>query len=297
MITNDTTDFDLYKWAMESGAPYIRLKLDTDAPIEMGEFVGAFTSIAAQYDRYIRAEKPDADPEATLFIKEIRQGCIEADLVPWLKGAAYVVGGGITFAAAANTLGDFVDRYGKRLGFYKKDGAQDAKATMSEIAEIVDQVAPIASAPGAALEVAAIEVKNGKHEAKAVFKFNTSEARQIKKNAGDHLRIMQATANATHTRVTMIFVQSNSKASKSSAKRTGDRVIIDRIAPGRDVALSYASDLAEQAIKHQIREAEDNIYHKGFDVDVIAELRNGKPITYRVTHLHGVFDLPRDQDD
>lgn len=282
---------------MESGAPYIRLKLDTDDPIEMGEFVGAFTSIAAQYDRFIRSERPDADPDATLFIKEIRQGCIEAELVPWFLGAAGAVGGAITYAANANTLAEFVERYGKFLGFYKTIGARAAKATMADLNEAIDQVAPIASAPGAALEIAAIEIKNGKHEAKAVFKFDTSEARQIKKNASDHLKVMQSTANATHTRVTMIFVQSNSKTSKAPTKRTGDRVIIDRIAPGRDVALSYASDLSEQAIKHHIREAEDNIYHKGFDVDVIAELRNGKPITYRVTHLHGVFDLPRDQDD
>lgn len=294
MIKNDTTSFDLYKWVMDSGAPYIRLKLDTDEPIEMGEFVGAFTSIASQYDRYIRATRPDADPEATLFIKEIKQGCIEAELIPWVAGTAVAVGGTITFAAAANTLGEFVERYGKLLGFYKKDGARSPDATLGELGEIIDQVAPIASAPGAALEVAAIEFESGQAKAKVLFKFDTSEARQIKKNASDHLRVMQATANATHTRVTMIFVQSNSKPAKSGAKRTGDRVVIDRISPGRDVALSYASDLAEKAIKHHIREAEDNIYHKGFDVDVIAELRNGKPITYRVTHLHGVFDLPTD---
>ena len=88
---------------MDSGPPYIRLKLDTESPIELGEFVGAFTALASRYDRFVRTEKPDADPEASLFVKQIRQGCIEAELIPWITGAAYVVGGGIAFAASANT--------------------------------------------------------------------------------------------------------------------------------------------------------------------------------------------------
>lgn len=194
-------------------------------------------------------------------------------------------------------LAEFVERYGGFLKGYKSKNARDPKATITELVEAIDQVAPIASLPGSNIEIAAIEIRNGEHEARAVLKFNTSEAREIRDNASDHLRRLQSTAHATHQRVTMLFVQSNAKPKKSAAKRTGDRVVIDRIWPGRDVPLAYASDLAEQAIKHEIREAKDNIYHKGFDVDVIAEMRNGKPITYRVTHLHSVFDLPADDDD
>ena len=64
----------------------------------------------------------------------------------------------------------------------------------------------------------------------------------------------------------------------------------------RSLPLIYASELAEQQIKHEIAEAEENVFKKGFVVDVNVEMRAAKPIAYKVTHLHQVFDLPDDDD-
>lgn len=57
----------------------------------------------------------------------------------------------------------------------------------------------------------------------------------------------------------------------------------------------YASDLAEQRVKHEIREADDNIYKKGFSVDVSVLYRNARPIVYRILNVHEVVDLPDDE--
>ena len=59
-------------------------------------------------------------------------------------------------------------------------------------------------------------------------------------------------------------------------------------------ALIYGSNSAEQIIKHEIREADDNIYKKGFVVDVNVELREGRVVGYSVTHVHQVVDLSDD---
>ncbi len=91
----------------------------------------------------------------------------------------------------------------------------------------------------------------------------------------------------------MMFEQSNVKDSPLG-KRTGEWVRIEFISD-KPLPLIYASDLAEQRIKHEIREAPENVYRKGFVVDVNVETRGGKPIAYRLTHLHQVFDLP-DED-
>lgn len=72
----------------------------------------------------------------------------------------------------------------------------------------------------------------------------------------------------------MVFTQANIK-NATVGKRSGER-------------------LAEQKIKHEIREADDNLFKKGFIVDVNIELRGGKPVAYRVTNLHDVIDLPDD---
>jgi len=57
----------------------------------------------------------------------------------------------------------------------------------------------------------------------------------------------------------------------------------------------YASDLAEQRVKHEIREADDNIYKKGFSVDVSVLYRNSRPIVYRILSVHEVVDLPDEE--
>jgi len=62
----------------------------------------------------------------------------------------------------------------------------------------------------------------------------------------------------------------------------------------RELPLVYASDLAEQRMKHEITEADENIFKKGFMVDVNVETKGGRPVAYRVTNLHQVIDLPED---
>jgi predicted nucleic acid-binding Zn ribbon protein len=60
--------------------------------------------------------------------------------------------------------------------------------------------------------------------------------------------------------------------------------------------LIYASDLAEQRIKHEISEADDNVFRKGFIVDVNVETRGGRPVAYRIANLHQVIELPDDDE-
>jgi hypothetical protein len=102
--------------------------------------------------------------------------------------------------------------------------------------------------------------------------------------------MLEAPIHADYERVLMVFKQSNVKDAVMG-KRTGERVVIEEVSP-RELPLIYASDLAEQRIKHEVREADDNVYKKGFVVDVNVELVGGKPAAYKVTNIHQVIDLP-----
>ena len=42
------------------------------------------------------------------------------------------------------------------------------------------------------------------------------------------------------------------------------------------------------------RKASENIFKKGFVVDVDIETRQGRPVAYRVKNVHQVIDLPDD---
>lgn len=100
---------------MAAGAPFIRLKLNTDQPIDLGEFVSAFTAIGAEYDRYVRAHHPDMLPDATLYIKEVRAGCIEADLIDqvWRK---YGPKSGLALSALTHAQGSPWDVTYRKFG-------------------------------------------------------------------------------------------------------------------------------------------------------------------------------------
>lgn len=124
----------------------------------------------------------------------------------------------------------------------------------------------------------------------AGIKFDTAEARVATREIEHHVLELEHKTASDHERVLMVFVQSNIKDAELG-KRSGERVIIESILD-RDLPVIYASDLAEQRSKHEIREADENVFKRGFVVDVNVELRNSKPVAYRVTHCHQVIDLP-----
>lgn len=273
---------------MERGQPYIRLKLDIDQPIELAEFVGAFTALASEFERYVRQERPDLDPDAALYVKEVRGGSVLALLVP-LTAA---IDTGLLLVQNANALATFVKTYGELMASLGA-GAR-AKLSKRQYRDIGDQVAAVASIPNSGLEVAAMEIIDGNHIERAAFYFNTAQAQAIRDQARAGERALDEKTGSDRERVLMTFGRTDRDKSKPG-KRSGELVWIEAIEPARRLPLIYASDLAEQRIKHEIAEAEDNVYKKGFIVDVNIERRAERAIAYRVTHLHQVIDLDEEQ--
>jgi hypothetical protein len=278
---------------MDRGEPFIRLKLDIDEPVEIGDFVAAFVAVSAQYDRYLTRDHPQGSGGAKLFVREVRVGCIEADLVPWLIGGGLFTG---TIAAmtAANTVHDFVEKWGgtlQRLG--KRKGERLAGATKSDLQTIMQQVAAVAAIPGSRLELSAIVTKDGIQETTAIKVLTSNEARVAADNATQQRLEMEQTTEADHKRVLLRFTRADTKRGRVG-KKAVEQAIIETISP-KELAVIYASDLAEQRIRHEIVER-DSVFWKGFVVDVNVEFSRGKPVAYRVMHVHDVIDLPKDDD-
>jgi len=265
---------------------HIVLNIQTKNPIELGDFVSAFTSIASQYEKFVRSNYPDMSGEANIFVREVRAGSIEADLIPWaLQGLSAVV----NVIEQIQIVDKFVRTYGGRLSTYI-GGSKEAEATRSDLKDFMGAVSAIANDPNGRATLQAVAFEDGKRKIKAAITFNTLEARQAQLQIDDQRLMLESSASADHQRVLMLFKQSNVKDT-AMGKRTGERVTIEGIS-SRDLPLIYASDLAEQRIKHEVREADDNVYKKGFIVDVNVQLIGGKPVGYRVTNLHQVIDLP-----
>jgi hypothetical protein len=113
MIPRDTFGESSYSALMADGQAHIIVTIDTKEPIELGDFVAAFTSLSSQYHQYIAENRPELSSEARIFITEIRAGSIIADLIPFAKmfGFATVV----PVMEQLDVVADFVEKYGAKL--------------------------------------------------------------------------------------------------------------------------------------------------------------------------------------
>ncbi len=279
-----------YNQAMSDSNAILRLRIQTEEPVEIDAFVGAFTSLAEEYRRDIRENYPDADGDARIYVKEVRKKCIEADLIPYIVAAA-------PFVAQMDQViivEQFVRTWGKRLTALVTGNLADWSPKKSELKTLVDATEAIARDPNATSTLEAVTFEDGKNQVRAAFQFSTSEAKDAQVTIDGVYKELETPTGADHERVLMIFTRSD-VGKAQLGKRSGERVLIEEV-HSKALALMYASELAEERIKHEIRDAEDNIYKKGFVVDVKVRMVGGKPSVFAVTNVHEIIDLPDDDE-
>ncbi len=272
-----------YDTLMEGQEPHIVLNLDLEQPAELTDFLGAFLALSSQYDRYMRQEHKDIAPESKIFVREIRPGSIEAILVPLLPVL-------IDQMDKALIVEHFVRLYGSRLSSYFKLGGRAENATKGELKDLMDAVTAIANDPNGSATISAVDFQKGKATTRASIKFDTSQARTARESIESHKKEIDAVSAADYQRVLMWFKRSD-KDDAALGVRSGERVVIEDISE-QDRPLIYASNLAEERIKDVMRNTGENIYYKGFVVDVNVQMKGGKPVAYAVTHVHQIIDLP-----
>lgn len=276
-----------YSALMGENTPHIVLRLSTTQPIELGDFVKAFTSLANEYERFVRTEHPELSDQAAVYVKQVKEGSIEAEL--W--NAGLVAGAlAITHMDQLLILEQFVRQYANRLGSFFTEGGRLAGATKKELGDFMGQVASIANDPNGTAEISAATYEDKKRQVKASVRFKTTQAKTAQKEIEAQRREMENKAEADHKRVLMRFVRPSIEK-VSSHKRTGERALIDAVYE-KPLAVVYASDMARERIQHEMKAGEGNIFHLLFDVDVNVELSQGKPIAYRVMAVHDITDAP-----
>ncbi|PBN41667.1 hypothetical protein [Sphingobium sp. D43FB] len=275
---------------MEVDDAHLILRIETKTPVELSDFVSAFVGFGSQFERFHDREYPEETGGAGFFVREVRAGSIIAELVPYIGVAAVpVLGGVMTGVKHANDLKKFVENYGATITKYFKRGGRELKASKGDLNDFHKTVRAVAHDSDANLSLAVFE--DG--EQRVAFEFDTAQAREAEHNILEHRQELERTTAADHEKVLMVFTKTGVAHAKTG-KRSGETVQIEAIHP-RALPIVYASTLAEERIRHEIAEADDNVYKKAFDVDVNVELRGGKPIAYRLVAVHDVIDLP-DED-
>lgn len=270
---------------------HLTLKLDTDEPIELGDFVGAFTSIANEFDRYVSETYPGVRADTRMYVREVRHGCVEADIVSGLIPAAVAIAGtAVHSVEQIMLLEDFVRRWGGRLKALITNNIP--KGELENIAQLNDfhkTVRSIVADPNAShrLEVAYFE--GDERKAKSGFKFTAFEARAAEQNIEDRKKELQKPETNSHPRVLLVYTRTDVHDAAIN-KRSGERVRVQEISP-KDQAVMYASELVEQEMRQQIRDADENVYKRGFVVDVAVQKLGDRIAAYSITAFHSVIDL------
>jgi len=226
---------------------HLTLKLDTAEPVELGDFVGAFTSLANEFERYIEASHPGLSANPQMFLKEVRSGCIEADIITGIVVTA--VAPAVQHMDQILILEDFVRRWGARLTALISNNIPEGElSTPAELRDFHDAVHSIASDPVASHRLEAATFEDRRRDVKVKFQFNAAEARSAMQNIEDRKRqISSPSAQPKKERVLMVFTRTDVHDAAIN-KRSGERVVIEELSP-KHLSVMYASEMVEREIR------------------------------------------------
>lgn len=294
-VIDSNTCRPTYTELMTGTGAHIRIKLGTEQPIALSDFVGSFVGIGSQFEKFVAREYPNLKIDSEFFVQEVRAGCVEADLIAWAGAALSTLPGlgAIDLIDRAQVLTTFVNGLALRIGRYFQPGGRDPSATKADLGDFHKAVAVVARDPIASGRIeSAVFESDGRH-VRSSFKFNADEARRALIEIGDHRRELDAKSGNDHGRVLLRFVRPSVEPSKPGRKG-GERAIIEAIQK-RALPVLYASDLAQERMHHEKIQLEGNIFRALFDVEVNVERdANERPLAYRITHVHLVIDEPDD---
>jgi len=64
--------------------PSIVVTIKTREPIEVDDFAAIYTALGNQYRKFVQANFPEAGDAPTIYVKQVAEGSIIVDLVPWV---------------------------------------------------------------------------------------------------------------------------------------------------------------------------------------------------------------------
>jgi hypothetical protein len=268
---------------MVDGATIIRVRLETTQPIELSNFISAFAAIGSEYSRFLKQSHPDLGDDAKIYVSEVRQGSIVADLIPVVLPILQTMD-------YALVIDQFMRRIKGVIDAYQLPGARPDGYSKSEIKDVMDGLTAIANDPNGRQDIEHITIEGGQSNIRAAIKFDTQQARAAIGNMREHIRMIEHHEDHTKKMVLMRFFQSNIKDTELQ-KPSGEQVIIQSIDP-RPRPLVYASELAKERIKHETIQSETNIFKRGFYVDVLVDMAGDRIAAYKITNFHEVIDLP-----
>lgn len=272
-----------YVQLMEESGVSIVFNLDLDQPVELSDFVASFAGLGAQFERHIRKSHPDLEGEVKAYVKEVRKGSIEAELIPLAYNTI------ITALDHHQIAARFVKDLARKIDIFRQKGGRLEEASKTELTELARIAGAVANDPDGKATISAINYKKTPKSVEFSMEFDTRDAVQAIASIDAQFVEISKVTDFDHANKLLTFFQSNRKDSDKS----GEKGIIEDLDP-KPLSIVYASELAKERIKSEMLDGDKNIYKLGFFVDVNVQMKGGRPVAYRIKSVNDVIDMPDD---
>lgn len=270
-----------YSRVMSESEAYLSIRLDLGEPVEISDFAALFAGMGGQFEEYLKDEYPEAAGSVRMYVREVRNGSVIADLFANIPDL-------IEYMDSALIVMGFASLFSKRVRSWIA-GTPVAGAKKPVLRDAADTLRVVANANKGKATLTSYRHHNGIWQETIEAEFTPNDARAASRTIQKQKEDLDAITNADYSRVLMTFKRSDI-GKVSVGIRSGERVIIQDISDD-DMPLIYASDLTEAQVKDLMINTDENIYHKGFVVDVNVQRRNGRPIAYSITNIHQIIDI------
>ncbi|MBV5329992.1 MAG: hypothetical protein JZU65_20595 [Chlorobium sp.] len=248
-------------------------------PIELIDLTECLLGVGQQYVRFLSRHPDVAESEdIKLFVKEVRQGSIIADLVPLAPYALPLIQGMnsvISFSTYMKQFGGFL------LG--KADKPSEVEKTDYE--QFNKITSPVAKDTASQFNITCV-FKGNVHNN---FKFDHVEANAIQNAIARELKALKEPVERSQKKVLMYWYQ----ARNDQKSQAGDKAIIESICQ-----YPLKTVFAFDTLKHEMLfGAENNPFRFAYIVDVVVETVRGKPTMYKIIDFHEKMPMPTSNGD
>ena len=243
----------------------LSFKIDNKQPVELIDLTESFTALAEQYKRFLIANpelpKPD-DPK--LYVKSIRTGSIEAEIVEFLQFAIPFTVTTVNIIELSKHLKTIFEYFSGKINIDKP------KLEKTDYEQLTKIVAPVAKDNASQLIVSASQ------GGKVVVNFNAdSQATNAMQNRwGREIKNLKKEDTGFQEKKLLYW----HKTKNTQKKESRDWAIIESIDP-KPVKTIFQND------GDKIRVLNDPLYAKGYIVDVVIETIQGIPSLYKITNI------------
>lgn len=259
---------------MQGQTDILRVNFAPSKPVELADFVRSCGALASEFNAF-SAEK--GLEGGKLYVREVRKGSIELDLVAVCAGVA--VQQILPLVGHANAMADFLGHLKGVVGWLKGGGTGAkvrtfADKTLDNVSAFLD---PVAKDRDATVTVNVITVNGDVNAPLVVDNVGANYVQNMK-------RLVETESAAPNVRrvegVMLRWYQS-----RNSDEQSGDKAIIETVSekPLRTV-------FADRKLKALLMSVEENLFRCAWLVDATVESLDGVPKLYRIESIERLKD-------